>query len=115
MPSRVRHTGADFTPAKSSHTCIFLRKIRLKRLILPVGLGAVCSLWPAIARTQTAPEAAPLPAAPPIVKPTAPIEITVQGEVAPNAGSKLREPLRDEVKCIHGGRDRAVALLSARW
>ena len=130
MPSRVRHTGADFTPAISSHTCIFTRKFWAKCLILPVLLGAVYSLRPGIAQAQTAPEAAPptaaapaaeepqlsaptaaapeaasvepanapaapVPAAPPIVKPTAPIEITVQGEVAPNAGSKLREPLRD--------------------
>src|SRR6187402_2480779 len=147
MPSRFRHTGADFTPAISSPTCIFRHIIQGKRLIARVVLGTGCLALPSLARAQTtaeepapnAPsasaarekssepatesgEAAPnapnatdgpglasgdpsapapvapvasVPAPPTVVSPAAPIEITVQGEVPPNAGSKLREPLRD--------------------
>jgi len=146
MPSRVRHMGADFTQAISSHRSIFCGPNELKpswiralrRLTSPVVVAAIIHAQPAVAHAQAAPEdpspvapespVAPAtdagkeapatadPRAPPLAeptvmppvtstpvtrpqaphpKPTALVEITVQGEVAPNAGSKLREPLRD--------------------
>ena len=128
MPSRVRHLGADFTQAISSHTCIFARKRRAKRLIARLLLGVALHAQSSLAHAQAADAAAaaprapspevPQPAAdadapeapaappavapspppaapPPLSKPARPIEITVQGEVPANAGSKLREPLRD--------------------
>jgi iron complex outermembrane receptor protein len=140
MPSRVRHLGADFTQAISSHTCIFPHIIGANCLTALVVLGAVFQAQPAVAQVPDAPEqppppasateapsapatqsdeqapahvpetavAAPAPSASPALAPTppailpppagiqtAPIEISVQGEVPPNAGSKLREPLRD--------------------
>ena len=154
MPSRVRHTGADFTPAISSHKCTFSRVIWAKRLTALLVLGAAFHALPGVAHAQTGAEdlppapapapapaaaeeregtsapatgsdepapapadasnladatagaprtsSAPAPAVPaakipahPPAPPAEPIEITVQGEVPPNAGSKLREPLRD--------------------
>jgi TonB-dependent siderophore receptor len=88
MPSRVRHTGADFTLAISNHSCVFMRKMWKKRpAALAVLVGLTCA-QPNVARAQDAPGAAR-------AEPRAPLEIIVQGEVPPNAGSKLREPLRD--------------------
>src|SRR6478609_10558768 len=90
MPSRVRHTGADFTPASSSHTCIFARKSWAKRLIALIVLVSAFHARTSRAEPQAQPEAPP-----PTSEPRTPIEITVQGDVPANPGSKLREPLRD--------------------
>jgi len=86
MPSRVRHTGADFTPASSSDTCIFARKSWAKRLIALMVLGKAFHARASRAEPQAQPEAPP-----PTSEPRTPIEITVRGEVPANPGSKLRD------------------------
>ncbi|HYQ00785.1 MAG TPA: TonB-dependent receptor [Polyangiaceae bacterium] len=90
MPSRVRRTGADFTPASSSDTWIFARKKGAKRLIALIVLVSAFHARTSRAEPQAQPEA-PSPTS----EPRTPIEVTVQGEVPANPGSKLREPLRD--------------------
>src|SRR4051812_15324066 len=73
MPSRVRHMGADFTQAISSHSSIFRGQRRLRTSSLRAATRRLTSLiavlvyaQPAIAQAQAAPEepsaAAPTPA-----------------------------------------------------
>ena len=57
MPSRVRHTGADFTPASSSDTWIFALKDWVKRLIAPIVLGGAFHARTSRAPTRELPEA----------------------------------------------------------